>query len=432
MERSARVWPVALLLSACGAAGADIVLDWNRELLNTIKATNTAPPVASRAMAMTHVAVYEAVNSVDRGCSPYRQYLDCPAGTSREAAAAVAAHRVMSELFPTRRANFDQLLAAQLDTIQNGDPKTAGRQLGTDAGDWMLALRAADHSGDTPPIVPDGAEPGQWRRTPPGFQDPALPHWGTVAPWGVATAAQFGAGPRPSLTSRAYTDAYNQVKELGAANSATRTADQTDTAFLWRAGPNSVTPPGMWNQIAQQAAESRGLNLLANARLFALLGMAEADAAVTVWRTKYTELFWRPVTAIQLGGADTNDQTQGDPAWAPLFGTPNHPSYASGHSTFSAAAAAVLRDFIGTDVFTFTVEGDNRARQYLDFTSAMNEAGMSRIYGGIHWSFDNEAGLASGAAIGDWIFSTQLQVPAPATGALGLIGCLAAARRRRR
>jgi membrane-associated phospholipid phosphatase len=159
--------------------------------------------------------------------------------------------------------------------------------------------------------------------------------------------------------------------------------------------------------------------------------MAVADAGITAWETKNTYDFWRPITGIQLAGTDGNDLTVADPSWQPLFNTPNHQSYTSGHSTFSSSAAALLAAFFGTDNLGFTVTGDGRSRQYTSFSAAAADAGMSRIYGGIHWLFDNTAGLQSGGAIGSWVFDNAFQVPAP--GVLGLLtaGLLAAGRRRR-
>jgi hypothetical protein len=238
--------------------------------------------------------------------------------------------------------------------------------------------------------------------------------------------------PAPaSLTSAEYTAAYNEVKEIGSLTSATRTAYQTDTAFLWRGGSNTVTPPGHWNQIAQQVSADRGLSVDDNARLFAQLGMAVADAGVTAWTAKNTYDYWRPETGIQLGDTDGNAGTIADPTWQPLFTTPNHQSYVSGHSTFSSAAAALLTAFFGGDSANFTVSGDGVTRNYTSFSDAMTDAGMSRIYGGIHWQFDNTAGTASGLQIGDWVYNTTLTVPAPSAAALLGLGGLAMGRRRR-
>jgi membrane-associated phospholipid phosphatase len=239
------------------------------------------------------------------------------------------------------------------------------------------------------------------------------------------------AAPPPALNSPEYAAAFDEVRRLGSASSVERTAYQTDTAFLWRAAANTVTPPGQWFEVAQQLANTQNLSTEETSRMFALLGMAVADAGITAWETKNTYNFWRPITGINLADTDGNDLTTADPSWTPLFVTPNHQSYTSGHSTFSAAAATVLANFFGTDSMTFTVTGDNRSREYHSFSAAMQDAGMSRVYGGIHWQFDNQAGLLSGSQVGAWVYQNAFQVPAPSVaGVLGLGGLLAARRRR--
>ncbi len=420
-------------LALCSSAGRaqDVITEWNQELLETIRISNTAPPAAARAMAMVHTAAFEAVNSIDRNYRPYVSYFNCPTGTDKRAAAAVASRDMMAALFPSRAAEFDARLATQLAVLPDGPGKTEGITLGSAAAASMLSRRQNDGSGAPAPTIADGTLPGQWRRTAPAFANPALPQWRGVKPFSVTSSTQFDPGPAPALDSAAYLAAYNEVKEIGSLTSATRTAHQTDTAFLWRAGANSVTPPGQWNQIAQQVAIARNQSLDENARMFALLGLAVADAGITAWDAKYEDLVWRPITGIRLGDSDGVDGTVGDASWQPLLTTPNHPSYVSGHSTFSSAAAAVLTQFWGTDAVNFTLTGDGVTRSYSSLNEAMNDAGMSRIYGGIHWQFDNTGGLASGLGIGAWVMGNTLTVPAPATIALfGALG-LASARRRR-
>lgn len=415
---------------AVPAFGSGVVTDWNQALLDSVAASNTAPPVASRMMAMLHVAQFEAANSVQRDYRSYRQYFDCPADTSVDAAAAQAARDVLTSLFPARQAIFDAQLTNHLNLIPSSPAKTEGITLGHASAAATVAMRSNDNSGMV--IVESGGNaPGQWRPTPPGNLNAALPHWRYVTPWAVQSAQQFMAGPPPELNSAEYAAAFDEVRRLGSATSVERTAQQTDTAFLWRAGSNTVTPPGQWFQIAQQAATQQNLGTVESARLFALLGMAVADAGITAWETKNTYDFWRPITGIQLADTDGNPLTIADPAWQPLFVTPNHQSYTSGHSTFSSSAAALLAAYFGTDAMNFTLTGDGRTRDYTSFSAAAADAGMSRIYGGIHWQFDNTSGLASGSQVGAYVFANQLQVPAPsALAALGL-GTLIATRRRR-
>ena len=411
------------------AASADGVTDWNKLLLDSIAATNVAPPAASRMMAMVHTAQFEAINSIDRNYRCYNAYLDCAADSDRSAAAAQAARDVLTMLFPTRQSIFDAKLSADLASVPNAAARSNGIALGMAAASQTIAGRASDNSSMSITYT-GGNAIGQWRPTPPGNAAAALPHWRYVSPWSVQSAQQFMPGPPPAVGSAEYAVAYDEVKRLGSVNSAERTQHQTDTAFLWRAGSNTVTPPGQWFEIASQAVAQRNLSIGESARLFALIGMAVADAGITAWETKNTYDFWRPITGIQLGDADGSSLTAGDPLWRPLITTPNHQSYTSGHSTFSSAAATVLASYFG-DQLNFTVSGDGVTRQYSSFWAAAQDAGMSRIYGGIHWQFDNQAGLASGSSVGRWVFDHALAVPAPSALAMLGLAAMTAGRRRR-
>jgi hypothetical protein len=343
---------------------------------------------------------------------------------------------VLLQAFPTRATQLNARLAGHLAAIPEGASKSEGTTVGTQCADAIFGMRSSDNSTNGFTFTGNTGV-GQWRQTPnapgSGTSAPgALPHWRTVTPFAVNSATQFAAPVVPGINTAVYTAAYNQVKELGSQFSATRTAYQTDTAFLWRAGGNTVTPPGQWNQVAQQLATVNSLSIEDSSRMFALLGMAVSDAGITAWESKYRDNFWRPITGIREGDVDGNNDTVGDANWTPLFQTPNHPSYVSGHSTFSSAAAAALRDFFGSDAQSFSVSGDGRTRQYTSLSAAMQDAGMSRIYGGIHWAFDNTAGLYSGSGIGSWVVGTQLTVPSPSGLALLGLGTAVAIRRRRK
>lgn len=433
---------LAMLMAALSAIGgvaqADVVTDWNNTLLQAVRTGSTNPPVASRTMAMVHTAVYDAVNSIDRTHQPYHISLNVPGTTSREAAAAQAARDVLAHVYPAQVATFDAALTTHLNAIPNSADKTAGISLGSSVAASIIALRTGDHSTDVVPYTPSG-QIGDWAPTPPANAPALLPNWPTVTPWAMTSGSQFrDANGPPAINSAAYTTAYNEVKEIGSATSATRTADQTDIARFWADGGGTSTPPGHWNRIAQTVAASEGNTLSENARLFALLNIASADAAIACWDNKYVSDLWRPLTAIRAGDADGNNDTTGDAAWTPLIGTPPFPSYTSGHSTFSAAAAAVLAEFYGTDNIAFTTSAEGFAvpdRSYTSFSQAANEAMLSRLYGGIHWRFDNEDGLSGGTLLGNFVAATQLQaVPEPST--LVLVGIaitgLAIHRRNRR
>src|SRR5213595_1294049 len=212
----------------------------------------------------------------------------------------------------------------------------------------------------------------------------------------MSSSSQFRPPGPPSLDSEQYAADYNEVKELGAALGSTRTADQTQIALFWADGAGTETPPGHWNSIAQIIAAGQGNTLEQNARLFALLNIAMADAAICAWDTKYTYHNWRPVTAIRNGDTDGNPATEPDPAWSSFIVTPPFPDYVSGHSTFSSAAATVLALFYGTDAITFTTGSDFMPgvfRSFNSFSAAAGEAADSRVYGGIHFRFASDDGL---------------------------------------
>jgi membrane-associated phospholipid phosphatase len=387
---------------------ADTVITWNRVLLQTINTKGTQPPQASRAMGMVQAAVYDAVNAIDQTHQVYHAHVTAPAGASMDAAA--AADRVLASLFPDQVGRFNAVLAASLAIVPDGQSKTDGVTVGQSVADNILAWRSTDGADKVVNYVP-GNGPGVWVPTPPGYLPALDPQWPYVTPFAMTSGSQFRPAGPPALTSDAYTAAFNEVKNYGSINSTTRTADQTQIAYFWADSPGqTATPPGHWNEIAQRVSLLQGLSLVQNARLLALLDIAEADAAIAAWDAKYTYNFWRPITAIQNADTDGNPNDIKDPNWTPLLVTPPFPSYTSGHSTFSGAADAVLSSFFGSN-FAFTVGSDglpNVTRSFASFAQAANEAGQSRIYGGIHYQFDNQDGLTAGRSLGPYVVNNFL------------------------
>lgn len=394
---------------ALPARAEDEVGVWRRALLETIARDAVPPPVASRAIAMVHVAVFEAVNAVERRYEPYlAAYQPAPLRTSREAAAACAARDVLAALFPGGRAGYDALLAERLALVPDGVEKARGVAVERAAADAVLALRAADNADLVVPYEP-GDEPGEWRPTPPGYLDALLPNWPFVTTWVLGSGDAVRPPPPPALGSRAYAEAYREVARLGRVDSADRTAEQTQIALFWAAGRGTVTPPGMWLQIAGLCSEAEALPLDGSARACAIAGLAVADAAVACWDAKYAYNLWRPVTAIREGDTDGNPETAPDGSWLPLLVTPNFPAYTSGHSTFSGAVSAALAALLGRDTFPFTLTSAGITRSFERLSAAAEEAGASRVYGGIHFAFDNERGLEAGRAIGELVARTRLR-----------------------
>lgn len=390
---------------------ADVVTDWNTAALNAIRAGRTPPPVASRALAMLHASIYDAVNGIDRRSESYIVASRVPASASKEAAASAAAHLVLAALFPASQASFDDLYVELLSSISNGPQKSRGISWGESVAQEILALRANDGSSDVV-SPPSGTGPGAWQPTPPAFAPYLLPQWGLVAPFAMAMSSQFRPLGPPALSSAQYAAEYNEVKALGAVTGSTRTTDQTEIALFWADGAGTATPPGHWNSIAQSVAAAQGNTLEDNARLFALLNVAMADAAICAWDAKYFYHFWRPVTAIRNGDTDGNPDTIKDSTWSSLIVTPPFPDYVSGHSTFSGAASTVLAMFYGTDQIAFTTGSDilpGTTRSFSRFSDAADEAAASRLYGGIHYRSANDDGLASGISIGEWTVANFMQ-----------------------
>jgi hypothetical protein len=384
-------------------ANADVVTDWNNAALDAIRAGNTAPPIASRSLAILHASIYDAVNGIARTYEPYLVQSAVQASASREAAASAAAHEALVNLFPAGTSSFDALHAAILATIPEGNHKANGIVWGEFVANQVLAARANDGWNATV-SPPDGSGPGVWVPTPPGFLPYALPQWGFVVPFAMSSSSQFRPPGPPSLDSQQYAADYEEVKELGAAVGSTRTEEQTEIALFWADGAGTETPPGHWNSIAQIIAGAQGNTLEEDARLFALLNIAMADAAICAWDAKYEFHFWRPVTAINFVEPELN--------WMSFIITPPFPDYVSGHSTFSAAAATVLPLFYGTEDLPFTTGSDFLPGVYRSFPTPMaaaNEAGDSRVYGGIHFRTASEDGLQAGISIGEWTVAHYLR-----------------------
>ena len=398
---------VELLEDRCLLSG-NVVLEWNQLALNAIGQTRTNPLLASRALAITQAAVYDSVNAIDRSFEPYFAHVHASRGASLKAAAAQAAHDTLSALFPGQASVYDAALAADLVGIPPGLARQ-GTEVGHAVAQQILTWRSTDGSTAVVPYTP-GTNPGDWQPTPPAFLPALGPQWPQVTPFAMTGGAQFRPGAPPALDSAEYAAAFDEVKDLGRVDSSTRTADQTQIAFFWRDATGTSYAFGHWNTIAQGVSAERGLDLVADARLFALLNIATADAIISCWDAKYTYNFWRPVTAIRAADTDGNPDTAPDASWTPLIVTPNFSSYTSAHSTVSSAAATVLTSLFGPG-YHFTVGSEGLAgvtRSFAGFDMAAAEAGQSRIYGGIHFQFDNQRGLASGHALGQFVVGNVL------------------------
>lgn len=388
---------------------ANVVLEWNQLTLDAIGQTKTNPLLASRALAITQAAVYDSVNAIDRSFEPYYAHVHASRGASLEAAAAQAAHDTLVALFPGQASTFDAALAADLVGIPPGRARQ-GTKVGHEVARQILDWRKSDGFDATVPYTP-GTAPGDWQPTPPAFLPALGPQWPLVTPFAMTGGAQFRPGSPPALDSAEYAAAFNEVESLGRVDSTTRSADQTQIALFWKDATGTSFAFGHWNTIAQGVSTEQGLSLVSDARLFALLNITTADAIISCWDAKYTYNFWRPVTAIRAADTDGNPDTEPDLTWTPLITTPNFSSYTSAHSTVSGAAAAVLTSLFGPG-YHFTVGSEGLpgvTRSFGSFDAAAAEAGQSRIYGGIHFQFDSQSGLASGHALGQFVYQQLLR-----------------------
>jgi hypothetical protein len=391
---------------------ANPVVQWNRNLLFIVRTPGVQPATVhpTRSFAIMHAAIYDAVNSIDRTHKPYLVRLShAPRDASQEAAAAAAAHRVLVALYAPLKSTLDTELLESLAQIPDGERKTEGILVGENIADRILALRSNDGSNAQPIPYVFGSAPGDYESTPPNFPpQPQFTHWSRVTPFSLERADEFRPGPPPALSSEKYSDALNQVKSLGIANSPTATADEALTGRFWNGAIQNY-----WNEISQTASVANGLTTAASARLFALLNLSFADSVIAFYDAKYTYNFWRPVTAIRAADTDNNPETVPDLNWLPQAGkTAPDPSYPGAHAVISAAAAEVLISFFGRDDFKFSVTSEvlpGVERSFTNFSTAAEEATLSRIFAGQHFSFDLTSGQRLGREVADFVVDNSLR-----------------------
>jgi hypothetical protein len=411
MLRNLAIVVIAMLaispVPVAAQAGSDTVLEWNAIMVTTVAGQN--PFAQARFAAITQLAVFEAVNSITGEYRPYLDPIAASTGASAEAAAAKAAHDVLVAYFPGAATSLDASLASSLAGIPDGASKSGGVAVGAAAAAELVALRVGD--GSAPPAFyePISTEPGQWQTTP---TCPAaggiLFQWQNLRPFGVESTSQFRSDPPPSLTSRRYTKDYAELVNVGAADSTARPADRAAVARLYAA----LSAVGAWNPVARALASAHPGSLTDNARALALLNLAMSDGLATVMETKYHYTFWRPETAIRAGDADGNNRTVGRADFAPFIATPCFPGYPSAHASASYAARWILeRIWEGAD-FSVTLSHPavgGVAVTYTTLKQLTDDIDDARIYGGIHFRFDQEAGGIQGHRIANYVLGHVLR-----------------------
>ncbi len=415
---------------------------------HTLFREQLGPGRSARAMAIVHIAIFDAVNAIDGKYESYTGLPPANKNASIECAIAQAAHDTLCAMFPSQTPSFDQQLSEELDDIPDGNAKSDGIQVGHAAAAAILALRSNDGSQHPEPYVGidwiTSNDAGRWRQDPISLIPLALgAHWSEVTPFVLTSASQFRTPPPPSMSSTAYAGAYNEVKALGGDGIITptiRTNEQTTIGIFWAydGTPSLCAPPRLYNQIALRISDIKKThNVVDLARLLALVNTSMADAGIAIWESKYYYDFWRPVTGIResdpgagpTGAGDGNAVTVGDTTYSPLGApasnlngpnfTPPFPAYPSGHAGFGGALFETLRRFYGKDKIPFTfisdefngVTKDNNGnprplieRSFSSLSQAEEENGQSRIYLGIHWSFDKTEGIVQGNRVADYVF----------------------------
>ena len=378
------------------SAQADIITDWNQAAIAALAQAKLPAGEPTRALAVMHAAMFEAVNSIDPRYAPYSASLSAPKGASAPAAASAAAYRVLADVLPGQSAALEARHKALTANIAESPEKAAGVELGERAAAAILAARAkdgADYSTDYKPHT--GL--GMYVLT--SSSAMASPSLGKMKPFVLAKADQFRPPAPPAHDSIQALRDIDEVKVLGQKASTTRTRAQTDIAQFH-------VPPGflVWNSIARAAVQAKALDLVSSARAMALLNFATMDGQIAIWDAKYTYNFWRPRTAINGVGASIKVASAvATPAWEPLLSEPMHPEYPCAHCGIGAASATVLEGLFGAGPFHFAASTGmlgGAIRPYSSFREFEEEEAISRIYGGVHYRWSNMVGEFVGKQVG--------------------------------
>lgn len=384
-----------------------IVLSWNATAQNTMAGPAYNPLLATRIMAMMHIAMHDALNNI---APVYETYSFNQPDKKADPIAAIssAAHAVLVSSFPDKKDQLDAALSESLNKVKAGPARERGLELGKASANAIIGLRSNDDAFRDPIAeITNPVQPGLYQPVPP---TPIVyaPFWKDMTPFSLESPAQFRIAPFPSLDSELYAHDFNEVLNKGKLSGSTRTADETAVAKFWY----ELSEIG-WNRVAHTAATQQNVDLLTTTRLFALVNIALADAYIAGWDSKFHYDFWRPYTAIRAAETDGNSATHPDATWEPLMPTPPVQDYPSTHSTLGNAAAVVLSEVIGKNIgFSMTstsADPVNSTRSFKNFYEAANENSESRVLAGIHFRFSCRKGLELGEKIGFQIMETRLR-----------------------
>ncbi len=394
---------------------ANQVLEWNQIFIDTLIATNTPNSSSQRLGAIVHTAIFDAYNGIEKRYTPVFVDDNAPRGASRRAAVIAAGYTALVGLFPAQKSSLDASYFASLAALgghggESGKSRERGIAWGTEVAQAVLAWRSTDGFTGSYLAFTGGSAVGQWRPTPPAFGPMSAQALAFTKTFVLNSDSQFRPGPPRSLTSATYTDDFNTVKEFGRNTPSMRTSEQTALAPFWEGNASTH-----WNQAANQMARDNHLSMSNCNRLLAVLNIAMADTAITTWSAKrfygdiFSEVTWRPVTAIPLADSDGNPSTFAESAWLPLVTTPSHPEYPAGHPSQNGAAATVLLSYFAYQQQAFTLTTGSASRTYTSIAQARSDGNNARVWGGMHYPSTVVISDAEGEAIANHVNQTFMQ-----------------------
>jgi hypothetical protein len=398
----------AAIVGFAQPASADVITDWNDRAVAHVIGRSLGPPPAERIIAMTHVAMFDAINSIERRYQPYLVQIEASVTASKEAAAAAAAGTVLAGVNAATQAEMKANLAAYLANMPDSAEKAAGIEIGEAVAAKVLAARANDGA-SAPDSYRPQAKPGVYIPTAPTW----APQWPGVKPFAMTSASQFRPGAPIALTAKEWAADFNEIKELGERNSTKRTARQTEDARFWIASGGNIYYP-----VVRALYDAKKPNLLDGARMYALMSVARADSMIAVFEAKYHYNFWRPATAIRNGDTDDNKATDRNATWQPIGDTPMHPEYPCAHCILAASMTGVVEGLFGSadvpEIATTSPTLPGVTHRWTNMRAFDTEVAQARIFAGFHYRFSTRVAQDMGRKLGSYTVKSVMQ---PVNGA---------------